>query len=68
MSGGGAAGLAGNILIGGVIGAGVDVATGATLDHHPNPANIYLVPLDDPGESTNIGKPPPRRDPEPPSV
>ena len=41
----GAAGLAGNILIGGVIGAGVDVATGAGRDHFPNPVNIQLVPV-----------------------
>jgi len=64
VSGNGAAGMAGNILIGGVIGAGVDVATGATLDHYPNPANIVLVPVEDPGESTNIGKPPPVKAPE----
>lgn len=34
---GGAAGVAGNAILGGLIGAGVDVATGASLDHHPNP-------------------------------
>ncbi|MEO9465824.1 hypothetical protein, partial [Sulfitobacter pontiacus] len=34
---GGAAGLAGNVLIGGVIGIGVDAATGASLNHIPNP-------------------------------
>ncbi|MEP2438291.1 MAG: translation initiation factor 2, partial [Roseibium sp.] len=43
---GGAAGIAGNILVGGVIGAGVDVATGATLDHSPNPVLVELVPKD----------------------
>ena len=52
MSGGGAAGMAGNVVLGGVIGIGVDAATGATLDHKPNPANIVLVPADSPGEST----------------
>ena len=41
----GAAGMAGNILIGGVIGAGVDVATGAAKDHYPNPVNINLIPV-----------------------
>ena len=43
VSGKGAAGLAGNALIGGVVGAGVDVATGAARDHFPNPVNIQLV-------------------------
>jgi hypothetical protein len=58
MSGKGAAGLAGNLLVGGVIGVGVDAVSGATLDHDPNPVTIRLVPVEDPGESTNIGKPP----------
>jgi hypothetical protein len=46
VSGNGAAGFAGNVLIGGVVGMGVDAATGATLDHSPNPVIIKLVPLD----------------------
>ncbi|MFC5385149.1 hypothetical protein ACFPLB_04115 [Aquamicrobium segne] len=58
MSGEGAAGLAGNVLIGGLIGVGVDAATGATLDHYPNPAHILLVPVESDAQSTNIGKPP----------
>lgn len=45
VGGGGAAGFAGNVLIGGVIGMGVDAATGAALDHYPNPAHIELKPL-----------------------
>ena len=45
VRGGGAAGLAGNVLVGGVIGIGVDAATGAALDHYPNPAHIQLQPL-----------------------
>lgn len=45
VGGGGAAGFAGNVLIGGVIGMGVDAATGAALDHYPNPAHIDLKPL-----------------------
>lgn len=45
VSGGGAAGFAGNILIGGVIGMGVDAATGAALDHKPNPVFATLVPV-----------------------
>lgn len=64
FSGGGAAGLAGNVILGGVIGIGVDAATGATLDHYPNPALITLVPLADAGQSTNIAAPP-KKKPEP---
>ncbi len=43
FSKGGATGVAGNILLGGVIGVGVDAATGATLDHYPNPVVIRLL-------------------------
>jgi hypothetical protein len=45
VGGNGAAGLAGNVLVGGVIGIGVDAATGAALDHFPNPAHIVLNAL-----------------------
>jgi hypothetical protein len=41
----GAVGFVGNVLIGGVVGAGVDVATGATLEHVPNPVSVTLQPL-----------------------
>ncbi len=44
ISGGGAAGLAGNVVFGGLIGVGVDAATGASLDHFPNPVVIRLQP------------------------
>lgn len=40
----GAAGFAGNIIAGGVIGMGVDAATGASYDHVPNPVQVTLVP------------------------
>ena len=42
VSGGGGAGMAGNILFGGIIGAGVDVTTGAMLDLTPNPLKVSL--------------------------
>lgn len=42
--GAGAAGMAGNVLAGGVIGIGVDAYTGAALDHTPNPVSVSLVP------------------------
>jgi len=35
---------AGNFLLGGVIGAGVDAASGATNDLEPNPLKVKLVP------------------------
>ena len=57
ISGGGAAGMAGNVLLGGIIGAGVDAATGATKDLKPNPINVKLVPIkqgDKPPGQTNI--------------
>lgn len=61
FSGGGAAGLAGNILLGGVIGAGVDAATGATLNHYPNPAHITLATTNSHDASTNVAKPAPSK-------
>jgi hypothetical protein len=44
LAAGGAAGVAGNVLIGGVIGIGVDAASGAALDLTPNPLRVVLVP------------------------
>ncbi len=40
----GAAGFAGNVLAGGLIGMGVDAATGAALDHKPNPVIVTMKP------------------------
>ena len=48
VAGSGAAGFAGNVLVGGVIGMGVDAATGATLEHYPNPVVIALEPIQSP--------------------
>jgi len=45
LSTGGGAALAGNILIGGLIGGGVDAATGATNDLRPNPLLITMTPI-----------------------
>ena len=45
LAGAGAAGFAGNLLLGGIVGMGVDAATGATLEHVPNPVNAVLRPL-----------------------
>ena len=43
LSGAGTAGFLGNALIGGVIGGGIDVISGATLSHTPNPVIVSLV-------------------------
>ena len=45
VAGAGAAGVAGNVLIGGVVGIGVDAITGAALEHTPNPVSVVLEPL-----------------------
>lgn len=45
LAGAGAAGLAGNIIIGGIVGVVADAATGATLEHYPNPVSVTLEPL-----------------------
>jgi len=37
--------MAGNVLLGGIIGAGVDAATGATKKLTPNPIRVTLNPL-----------------------
>ena len=42
IAGSGAAGFAGNVVLGGVIGMGVDAASGATLEHCPNPIGVTL--------------------------
>ena len=41
----GAAGMAGNIIFGGIIGAGVDALTGATKKLVPNPIDVKLEKL-----------------------
>jgi hypothetical protein len=45
VAGSGAAGFAGNVLVGGLVGMGVDAPTGATLEHYPNPVTASLAPL-----------------------
>ncbi len=44
----GAGAMAGNLLAGGVIGVGIDAATGATLDHFPDPVHAdFTVPQEE---------------------
>jgi hypothetical protein len=45
VAGAGAAGFAGNVLVGGLVGMGVDAAMGSTLEHYPNPVSVSLAPL-----------------------
>ncbi|MBN8916662.1 MAG: PEGA domain-containing protein [Rhizobiales bacterium] len=39
---GAAAGIVGNVVIGGVVGMAADAASGATLEHTPNPLKVIL--------------------------
>jgi hypothetical protein len=45
IAGAGAAGMAGNVILGGLIGVGVDAATGATKRLNPNPVKVTLNPI-----------------------
>jgi hypothetical protein len=47
IAGGGAAGMAGNVIVGGIIGAGVDVSSGAMMDLKPNPLKVTLEKAED---------------------
>jgi hypothetical protein len=64
IPGTGAAGFAGNLLAGGLIGMGVDAVTGAAQDHKPNPVIVTLQPLA-PAPS-RAARPRPPKPPEPP--
>lgn len=66
IAGSGAAGFAGNVLVGGLVGMGVDAATGAAQDHKPNPVIVTLNPVA-PAPPPRAAKPrPPKRPPPPP--
>jgi PEGA domain len=67
IPGTGAAGFAGNVLLGGLVGMGVDAATGAAMDHKPNPVTVTLQPAA-PALPPRAAKPrAPRRPPPPQS-
>jgi len=60
VAGAGAAGMAGNVILGGLIGAAVDAGTGATLQLKPNPIQVKLVPiggLSEPKDDSEENKP-----------
>jgi hypothetical protein len=48
VTGGGVAAGAGNVLIGGLIGIGIDAGTGANMDLRPNPMIAELEPVESP--------------------
>jgi hypothetical protein len=58
----GAVGFAGNVLLGGVVGMGVDAVTGAATDHKPNPVTVTLQPA-----GPRARPAPPPRKPRPPA-
>jgi hypothetical protein len=62
--GAGAAGFAGNLLAGGLVGMGVDAATGAAEDHKPNPVIVTMTPR---SSGSSIAKPRPPRQSTPDS-
>jgi hypothetical protein len=45
VKGGGAAGAAGNVLFGGIIGAGIDASNGSMMNLKPNPLTFTLAPV-----------------------
>lgn len=45
ISGAGGAGMAGNVLVGGIIGVAVDAGSGAMNDLKPNPISVKLNPI-----------------------
>ena len=45
VKGGGAAGVAGNVLLGGLIGAAIDGSNGSMMNLKPNPLQVTLVPV-----------------------
>ena len=72
VAGSGAAGFAGNVLVGGIVGMGVDAASGATLEHFPNPIAVALrpaaAPAGAPPRGRQKGQPVAQRPPAPPPV
>lgn len=51
VSGAGGAAMAGNLLVGGLIGGGIDASSGAMNDLYPNPLRVILAPIDSSAES-----------------
>jgi hypothetical protein len=66
IAGSGAAGFAGNVLVGGLVGMGVDAATGAAQDHKPNPVIVTLNPAVAAAPPRSAKPRSPKRPPPPP--
>jgi hypothetical protein len=66
IPGTGAAGFAGNVLAGGLVGMGVDAVTGAAMDHKPNTVIVTLQPVA-PAQARPAKPRPPKRPPPPQS-
>jgi uncharacterized protein YceK len=64
--GAGVAATAGNVILGGLIGIGVDAATGAGYEHTPNPVSAILQP--DVPPPPPPAPPPPHHAPKGPAV
>jgi hypothetical protein len=58
VSVGGGVAMAGNVLVGGVIGGVVDIATGSTLDLSPNPVTVTLEKDDAPAVAAAVADAP----------
>lgn len=56
LSAKGAVGMTGNVLIGGAVGIVADAASGATLDHKPNPVVVTLQRLGPPAKGAPTPK------------
>lgn len=63
---GGAVGMAGNAVLGGIIGGAVDVSSGAMMDIHPNPLHVVLEAVPPGMENTPAPPPPAPPPPAPP--
>ncbi len=57
----GAAGFAGNLLLGGGVGMIVDGASGAAMDHKPNPVIVTMQPVAPPPPRKPIKRRPPAK-------
>jgi hypothetical protein len=65
FSGTGGTAMAGNAVLGGLIGIGVDAASGAYNSLYPNPVSVHLVPS---GKSKGVARKKPSRRRNAPSI
>lgn len=65
---GGVVATAGNVIVGGLVGVGVDAVTGAGFDHVPNPVVVTLRPVGPRSESPKPATPRPNSAPKKPTA